>query len=307
MNSQDRHLAKQISQQLLNYSQSVRQLAGAPTTAHREALAKQLVEGVRRVQYVERLPGSQISAARAIPGSGVFDPLRAAVLKRRAGDIDEAFWLVFVATHFGKHRHLGWRLAEEVYGALGGQPWTWHRASSDLAGLRAWLANNEKALTGKFSNHRQYRTLRASSPDGPASVLESYIAWVGANRGHAAHIADATSAPGTTPEAAFDHLYQAMKGVRSFGRLGRFDYLTMIGKLGLAPIHPGSPYLQGASGPLFGARLLFDGNAKSKTSANVLDAEVIKLGNQLGLGMQVMEDGICNWQKSPSRFVPFRG
>ena len=42
------------------------------------------------------------------------------------------------------------------------------------------------------------------------------------------------------PRKAFDILYHSMGAVASFGRTARFDYLTMIGKLGLAPIEPGS-------------------------------------------------------------------
>jgi len=28
---------------------------------------------------------------------------------------------------------------------------------------------------------------------------------------------------------------------------------------------------------------------------------------QIPMGMQVLEDALCNWQKSPDLFVPFRG
>jgi hypothetical protein len=85
--------------------------------------------------------------------------------------------------------------------------------------------------------------------------------------------------------------------------LARFDYLTMVGKLELAAILPGSTYLEGSSGPLDGARLLFGRNER----AQVLDAWLVELGEQLGVGMQVLEDALCNWQKSPNKFRPFRG
>jgi hypothetical protein len=32
----------------------------------------------------------------------LFDPLKAAVLHYRRGRVDEAYWLVFLAVHFGK-------------------------------------------------------------------------------------------------------------------------------------------------------------------------------------------------------------
>ena len=62
-----------------------------------------------------------------------------------------------------------------------------------------------------------------------------------------------------------------------------------------------------ATGPKRGARLLFDGQIDSNTGARILEARVAELERHLGVGMQVMEDAMCNWQKSPNRYIPFRG
>jgi hypothetical protein len=93
-----------------------------------------------------------------------------------------------------------------------------------------------------------------------------------------------------------------MEMVMRFGRLARFDYLTMVGKLELAPIQPGLAYIKGSTGPLAGAKLLF-GNA----GATTLDEWAAQLARNLQVGMQVMEDSLCNWQKSPDKFKAFRG
>ncbi len=85
--------------------------------------------------------------------------------------------------------------------------------------------------------------------------------------------------------------------------MARFDYLTMIGKLGFAPIKPARPYLQGATGPVRGARLLFGTDDGTAT----LDEWLVELGAEMNVGMQVLEDSLCNWQKSPGEFRPFRG
>ena len=98
-----------------------------------------------------------------------------------------------------------------------------------------------------------------------------------------------------------------MAQVQSFGRTARFDYLTMVGKLGLAAIEPGIPYLVSATGPLKGARLLFGGSPTATLSAKDLDKSVADLGGALGFGMQAAEDALCNWQKSPGKFIAFRG
>ena len=91
-----------------------------------------------------------------------------------------------------------------------------------------------------------------------------------------------------------------------FGRLGRFDFLTMLGKLGIAPVQPGSAYLwHDASGPLAGAKLLLLGDADAKVPARQLDAQLEDLDKHLKVGMQTLEDALCNWQKIREiHFVP---
>lgn len=81
----------------------------------------------------------------------------------------------------------------------------------------------------------------------------------------------------------------------------------MLGKLGLAAIEPDSTYMTGSSGPISGARLLFAGDAKAQLPAGNLDQWLVDLDARLGVGMQVLEDALCNWQKSPSEFKAFRG
>jgi hypothetical protein len=109
------------------------------------------------------------------------------------------------------------------------------------------------------------------------------------------------------PYKCFDYLYQSMAAVRRFGRMARFDYLTMLGKLGLAPIEPGIAYIRGSTGPLRGANLLLGGSTTSVTNVATLEQSVVELGATLNVRMQVLEDALCNWQKSPYTFKKFRG
>jgi hypothetical protein len=75
---------------------------------------------------------------------------------------------------------------------------------------------------------------------------------------------------GNNPHTLFDAAYDSLT-IERFGRLAKFDFLALLGRLDLAPIAPGSAYLSGATGPLRGARLLVDGNASSKSRATDLD------------------------------------
>jgi len=236
------------------------------------------------------------------------------VLHNRRGDPDEAYWLVFLATHFGKHAEDGWRLARDVYGRLGGPGlWDWPRTSADLPGFRNWVARNQETLRGgdgvrrRFSNHRKYLSLRADSGAGLPAVVESYVGWINPPRTHQGLIRELHRQVGQNPPVVFGALYTSMDVVKQFGRLGKFDYLAMLGKLGIAPIEPDSAYLSEATGPLAGARLLFEGDAAIKRGDGELDQRVAELDAQLNVGMQVLEDALCNWQKSPSQYLHFRG
>jgi hypothetical protein len=292
---------------------ALHQLPGVVTGARRAALVEQFVDSIRRIEFVHRLSTAQIDEARCDPASPIFDPLRAAALKHRAGDLDAALWLVFLATYCGRHLTDHWTLARTLYGSNGEGPcWNWSTISSNSSGFQQWMIEayprfRNDSVSRRFGNHRKYETLNPDSNRGASVAFQSYVSWVGANHGHALLIQEAYQASRGNPKAAFDYLYHAMGAVTSFGRTGRFDFLTMVGKLGLADIEPGIPYLIGATGPLAGARLLFGGAHDANLSPKTLNQWVVELGEHLGLGMQAMEDALCNWQKSPDNYLPFRG
>lgn len=314
MRPKDLPLAQRIDADLQSFSAVIRPLPAIESQAKRKVLVEQMVDSSRRVKFIYAIRERQLDVGRMNPDSHLFDPLRAAILHQRQGRIEEAYWLVFLAIHFAKHRRDGWRLARDIYGFLGGaRRWDWRKISTGPAGFRVWLANNEATLRGadgisrRFGNHRRYESLSASSSAGTAAVIESYVTWVSLKGSHQTLMEAALNNAGGNPRKAFDSVYRSMTAVQRFGRLAKFDYLTMISKLDLAPIEAGSAYLKGSTGPLKGARLLFGGSTDGGMSATELDPFVVELGDKLGLGMQVMEDSLCNWQKSPVKFISFRG
>lgn len=297
-------MAQRLSEGLLKYSER-RALSGAASEETRSVLAWQMVSSLRRLDYTRLRMGRSIDPARADPNDSMFDPELAAVLHARAGRMEEAMWLVFLATHFGNSGVTGWRLLKAVYSGLGKGAWTWDRVNADPDAFASWLESNRHELTGRFSNHRKYESLKPG-PKGTAAVVRSYLTWVGKDGTHAALVSRLVREGGNDPHSIFDRFYRDMI-VHRFGRLAKFDYLTLLGRLHLAPIDPGLAYIREASGPRAGSRLLFLGDEEDGSHDAELDAWVVELGAQLGLGMQVMEDSICNWQKSPTRFVHFRG
>jgi hypothetical protein len=161
-------------------------------------------------------------------------------------------------------------------------------------------------ISGRFSNHRKFESKK---PEAIAKTFRTFHEWQTEFGGFRERLVATHQKVGQEPHATFDELYASMKGVSRFGggRLGRFDFLTMLGKLEIAPIGPGSVYLDGASGPLDGARLLFFGDRKHAITGKALEPRVDALDEILGVGKQVIEDSLCNWQKSPEHYVYFRG
>lgn len=313
MRPRDRLLAEKLDANLLHYDQATRALPGIQNLARRDVFIEQILESIRRIEYVSLISTRKLSSKRADPNEEIFDPLKAAILYKRQHQIDEAFWMVFLFVHFGKNARGGWRYAREVYSGLSDSiRWDWASVSGNPADFREWLDIHQDELKregvpGGFGNHRKYESLDAYSRRGTGEVVESYVGWVNPPRTHKELFDQACEQTNGDPRQAFDILYQSMDAVTRFGRMARFDYLTMVGKVGLAPIEPGSTYIHGSTGPLRGAQLLFGNHPTEEFTPKDLDCWLIELGAQLNVGMQVLEDAICNWQKSPDVFVPFRG
>jgi Alpha-glutamyl/putrescinyl thymine pyrophosphorylase clade 3 len=312
MRPSDIALASLIEENLLSFNLEIRPLPGIDAHPIRECLVRQIIDSIRRIRYITFIEHKQMGETYIDPTQIIFDPLNAAVWHKQHGNVDEAFWLVFLLTHFGKNGKSGWGLARGIYGSLGNQPfWTWERIWSHSNDFRHWLDQHQIELKerGSFGNHHKYQSLDAYTPVGTGSAIASYVEWVGPNNNHQTMINHVIDQVGNEPREIFKHLYNSMNQVASFGRTARFDYLTMIGKLGLAEIEPGSTFMNGATGPKRGARLLFGGNINADLSISTLNNYLDELEQYLNLyfGMQVLEDALCNWQKSPSEYRHFRG
>ncbi len=124
MRPRDAQLAQRIEAELVAFDQTTRPLPGVRHAARREAFCEQLLESIHRVRFVRALRARPITDRRADPDDDLFDPLKAAIIQQRRGNVEEAFWLVFLSIHFGKHGRGGWRYVREIYGRLGdGQRW----------------------------------------------------------------------------------------------------------------------------------------------------------------------------------------
>lgn len=302
--------AADILAALAAYEADNGQLPGLTTAARRSTWVAQMISSLRRIEFIRLLNNQNIDPRRLDPNNVLFDPLKGAAFLGRKGQTDEAVWLTFVATHFGKHVTDGWKLASNVMGSFGhGPTWDFAAYSAQAVQFDAMLVANgaslkDKVASGRFSNHRQYQS---KNPKTISTVFSSFHAWQCAQGGFTARVQAIHKTHGQNPTDVFDQLYRSLKPVFGFGRLGNFDFLTMLGKLNLAPIDAGSTYLVGATGPLGGAKLLFHNSTAAAVSSSSLQKRVDEMDAYLGVGKQVLEDSLCNWQKSPDRYIYFKG
>lgn len=290
------------------FEQIISPLPGITGSEERSVFVNQLIDSERRNGYFKQLVSRQVASEAADPRHTEFNPLKAALHHWRTGSPEEAFWLVFQFVHFGKHPIAGWRYVREVYGRLGVDPiWSWTEISSNTPEFRLWLGENQEELRRKdqrqgFGNHRKYASLRHDSARGTASVFESYVEWVMSYGNHATLFA--THTEGVSPEVGFEAVYNDMDVVVDFGRIAKFDYLMTLSRLGFVKIQPGHPYLEKSTGPLQGAKLLLDG-PESVATARELRPRLEEFTKVVGVTPDVIEDAVCNWQKSPGQFKAF--
>lgn len=281
---------------------------GLTNDARKSALAAQLVDSDRRIAYLNLLHTRSSSPSLHTPYSGSFEPLGGSVVFLRNNQTDDAYWLVYLATHFGRHKLDGWNLAEDFYGRFGqGGVWDWTAAANDPQGIENWLAANYAVATStgrsrRFSNHRKFETLKPG-PKGTGHALRSYVEWIKGYGSHQALISAAQQQVGQNPREVFSFLYKQLSKVSKLGRLGKFDLLCNLSNLMIAPIFPDKAYIAESTGPKLGARLLF-GN---KITTRELENACVDLSDYLDVSPQAIEDSLCNWQKTPERYVYFRG
>lgn len=229
----------------------------------------------------------------AITGARGMDILGLIVAARNAGDLNEAIWRAFLAVHFG--RQSAKNEAQEASAGrflcgFGNAPmWTWERTAKDLDELLIWLHAHEHELqTLMYGSHRKYES---KQPDALYEVISSCIEWVNAQGGTPFA---AMTLPHINPEDYFHVLYKAFKPIAHFGgRLGRFDLASLLGELHLLDVVPDSTYLEGASGPLDGAKLLLGRDLSAARLTTIAD----DLAKRLAIPYDYMETALCDWPK----------
>lgn len=300
-------LTRKFVDLLKEFDSDIKPLIGLTNEDRMAVLIAQLIDSVRRLEYLRVKSMRARSDNLHTPYSGSFDAFGGAAKLYKAGQIDDAYWLVYLATHCGKHKLDGWSLTEDIYGKFGqGGLWDWKASITDPNSIPAWFNEVYPEVTSagrsrRFGNHRKYETLKPGKK-GTGEALRSYVEWISEYGSHQKLIEYAQKQVGQNPQNVFEFMYKDLDKVSKMGRLGKFDFLCNLSNLQISPILPDKAYISDATGPLSGAKMLFGELKKSD-----LEATCASLANHLTVSPQVIEDALCNWQKSPQKYIYFRG
>lgn len=313
MNSKVTERSIKLAEEIRNYLQD-KQLSANLSDISYEILALQLLDSIEQEKEIKALVNSDIGKsdnaewAYGNPYSPHFDPIKA-IVSLKETDFDEACWLVFLLIYTDDSTTRDWAFVRQLYSGIGfdlgrqksdSKPYrlTWERLNQSpnlqIQQLES-LSNHLAQLTPKpkFGHHRAYESL-AQLP----AVFSSYIGFINAQGGHQALFKP--SHADIDKHDYFQALYSLVRQhIYRFGRLSTFEYLCLLGKLGLADVEPDCCYIAEASGPKQGAKLLF-----GLLSNEQLEAHAVGLADYLEIGYQSVEAGLCHWQKSPNRYIP---
>ena len=157
----------------------------------------------------------------------------------------------------------------------------------------AVAAGMKKAATVKRSPHFWTDVARVFEP-GAIKLLEiirSFIKLAKAANGPANFI----KVPGKPdPSRTFDELFEKFTKIHRFGRLAAFDFVDLLLEMRLVTnAEPAHCYLKHSSGPLRGAKRIW-----GTLSDAELDRRAAQLARELDVSCFVIEDALCNFQKS---------
>ena len=212
----------------------------------------------------------------------------------------------FCAMHCGRNLRTEWQLASGAHSASEAAPWTWNSRPGAPQAYANWIEDHHDDFQGKFGNHRKYESLKPGAQgharrDDGVTLIGSMITdhtckWLFKRRGK------------LKGDKARFRIAIRPNARRASLRQNRSIRLPHDAGQGRPRRHRRRLHLheRGNGTEAWGA-----GCCSTERSTPTLMPAHWKRGSprsrsKLGVGMQVMEDAMCNWQKSPNRYLPFR-
>lgn len=263
-----------------------------------DTLSMQTIDSIRRVKIYETYQfRADIADAKGLPYSYTSNPFSLA--QRTSLSIETRVWVIYVATYFGKSDTSKWKLFNNVAFRSDNSLITFEEIIDNKEGYFDYLRNMNFFEGSKYSNHRKYTR---KSLDGERGVLTSFEFML-----------DHMNQFCLNAFSPFDTIYQQALNIPNFGRMAAFDFTCSLSKCGLNVDQPTSMYHKYSTGPLDAINdiLILAGVESPNNNLKVtFGDELLNWFNtnyEIYMLAQVLEDAICNWQKSPTSYFRYFG
>ena len=260
-------------------------------------LAKQTYDSIRRIEiYKAYKTKANKSVKNKEPFSHTSNPF---ILAQRSDlGMQDRLWILYLATYFGKSNKSGWTLFNRAAFKKDGSLIRFAEVKNDLDSYFQFLSSFDFFADCDYSNHRKFTAKKLIGPNGVFKSLEFFVnnieLFISEN------------------EKDFHEMYVLAKKIPGFGRLAGFDFTSTLVKCGLNVSEPNSMYANHSTGPLDGLKLLLKltNNSTSSSSQIKLSADLMDWflkNTKIFMTGQVLEDAICNWQKSTTNYKRYTG
>jgi hypothetical protein len=282
---------------------------GESVRIHREGRAEDdgyhsaLLPGVRASADAGRLAGEIAFAAGRLLGLAADPPGAYGEARALAEhDLEQATWICFLISYFSPLDSPG-EGGDLATGASGGQG---PDREDPFLGIQMALEGglNEVELAGGAGdlNGIPLGPRTSHDPARGAATLSAYRLWAEQNGGQSGAFA---GDPGWTAERRFERLFERL-ALPGFGRMGRYDLLVTLGRLGLYELRAGSLRLSGVGGlsssdltTLAAKRLFAIGDPM------LLERRAAALAEAIAVPLDTLELALANWGSPPRATLGF--
>ena len=261
-------------------------------------LTLQTIDSVKRIEiyelYESRAKKADESNLSYFHSSNPFT-----LAQRTSLSLKNRLWYIYLATYFGKSNKSGWTLFMR----------TSFRHDSTLIGLEeiidsrdsyySYLDSIDLFKDTSYSNHRKYTKKSLHGRKGLICSMDYFL--------------DNIDIFCHEDFQDFDTIYRNALNIPNFGRMAAFDFTSSLSKCKLNVNEPTQMYHEQSTGPLQALEeILVLANCKDISKTTKVDFGNRLLSwfvenSEIFFIAQVLEDAICNWQKSSKKYIRYFG
>lgn len=261
-------------------------------------LSHQTIDSIRRINIYQAYA---MKARRAeelnLPFFHTSNPFT--LSQRSSIGIDSKVWYIYLATYFGKSNKSKWKLFNKTAFKADKSLIEFKEIKLNRLHYYTYLRNIDLFNNANFSNHRKYTKKSLEGRKGLIYSIDYFL--------------DNIDKYSHSNLVEFDVVFSYAMKIPNFGRMAAFDFTSSLCKCNLNINDPISMYHENSTGPLKAlADILILAKCKDVSKSAQIDFGNDLLAwflehSKIQIVAQVLEDTICNWQKSPRKYQRYFG